>query len=66
VEFARNYGKPHLHLCAGDEAAADKLRTFFEYHDVKVLNLAGPRASKEPKVGQCVMALLDEVFGVLD
>ncbi len=37
---------------------------FFEYHDVKVLNLAGARASTEPKVGQFVLALLDEVLGV--
>ena len=37
---------------------------FFEYYDVKVLSVAGPRASKEPKVGQFVMALFDEVFGV--
>jgi len=65
-EFARKHGKPHLHLCAGNDTSADDLRTFFECHDVKVLNVAGPRASKEPKVGQFVMALLDEVFGVLD
>jgi hypothetical protein len=64
MEFARNHGKPHLHLCAGNDTSADDLRAFFEYHDVKVLNVAGPRASKEPKVGQFVMALLDEVLGV--
>ncbi len=56
MEFARKHGKPHLHLCA----------LFFEYHDVKVLNVAGPRASTEPKVGQFLMALLDEVLGILD
>jgi len=33
---------------------------------VKVLNVAGPRASTEPKVGQFVKALLDEVLGVPD
>jgi len=66
MEFARKYGKPHLHLCAGNDTSADNLRAFFEYHDVKVLNVAGPRASTEPRVGQFVMALLDEVLGVLD
>jgi hypothetical protein len=33
---------------------------------VKVLNVAGLRASTEPKIGQFVMALLDEVLGVPD
>jgi hypothetical protein len=66
MEFAWKHGKPHLHLCAGNDTSADNLRVFFKYHDVKVLNGAGPPASTEPKVGQFVMALLDEVLGVLD
>src|SRR5258708_38379112 len=64
MEFARKHGKPHLHLCAGNDTSAEQLRAFFEHHEVKVLNVAGPRASTEPKVGQFVMALLDEVLGV--
>ncbi len=66
MEFARKHGKPRLHLCAGIDTSADNLRALFEYHDVKVLNVAGPRASTEPKVGQFVMALLDEILGVPD
>ena len=66
MDFARQHKKPRLHLCAGDNVAADKLKAFIEEHHVKVLNVAGPRASKEPKVGQFVMVLLDEVLGVPD
>src|SRR5260370_27652702 len=66
MEFARKHGKPHLHLCAGNDTSANNLRSFFEYHDVKVLNVAGPRASTAPKVVQFVMALVDEVLGMLD
>src|SRR5258707_2959416 len=66
MEVARKRKKPHLHLCAGNDTSADNLRAFFEYHEVKVLNVAGPRASTEPNVGQFVMALLDEVLGVPD
>ena len=66
MEFARKHGKPHLHLCAGNDTSAEKLRAFFGCDDVKVLNVAGPRASTEPKVGQFVMALLDEVLGIPD
>ena len=41
MEFARKHGKPHLHLCAGNDTSAEKLRAFFERHEVKVLNVAG-------------------------
>jgi hypothetical protein len=51
MEFARKHKKPWLHLCAGETDAAGKLRLFVEKHRVKVLNVAGPRASKEPGVG---------------
>jgi Circularly permutated YpsA SLOG family len=62
VDFARKHQKPNLHLCARDKAAPDKLKAFVQDHGVKVLNVAGPRASKEPGVGEFVMRTLDEVF----
>ena len=63
VEFARGHGKPCMHLCAGDKRAADALRIFIEKHGVKVLNVASPRSSKEPGVGEFVMRTLQEAFG---
>jgi hypothetical protein len=63
VEFARAHQKPNLPLCAGDEAAAEKLRAFVQEHRVKVLNVAGPRASNEPGVGDFVMRTLEQAFG---
>jgi hypothetical protein len=60
VEFARVHKKRCLHLCAGDDAVVDKLKAFIEEHRVKVLNVAGPRASKEPRVGEFVMRTLEE------
>ena len=39
------------------------LKAFVEEHGVKVLNMAGPRASKEPGVGEFVMRTLEEAFG---
>jgi hypothetical protein len=62
LDFARKHKKPRLHLCAGDAAAADKLKAFIEEHRVKILNVAGPRASKEPGVGEFVMRTLDKAF----
>ena len=66
MEFARKHKKPRLHLHPGISEAADKLRVFMQENSVKILNVAGPRASTEPKLGQFVMALLDGVLGVLD
>jgi len=63
VEFARAHKKPNLHLCAGDKAAAEKLKAFVEEHRVKMLNVAGPRASKEPEVGEFVRRTLQAAFG---
>jgi hypothetical protein len=57
-EFAIALGKPCLHLHAGLDAAAT-LRGFFAENRVAVLNIAGPRESTEPGIGQFVMATLD-------
>jgi Circularly permutated YpsA SLOG family len=66
VDFARKHQKPNLHLCAGDKLASDKLVAFVQDHGVKVLNVAGPRASKEPGVGEFVVRTLEEAFGRYD
>lgn len=60
--FARKHRKPNLHLCAREKFSAQKLRAFVDEHRVKVLNVAGPRASKEPGVGEFVSRTLGEAF----
>lgn len=57
-EFAIALGKPCLHLHAGLDAAVE-LRDFLAKHPVTVLNIAGPRESTEPGIGQFVLAALD-------
>jgi Circularly permutated YpsA SLOG family len=66
IEFARKHKKANIHLCVRDKAAAEKLKAFTEEHRVKVLNVAGPRASNEPGVGEFVMRTLGEAFGFQD
>jgi len=49
-DLAAAYGKPCLHLSRvrdGDAAAA-KLRQFLQRHNIKTLNVAGPRLTTEP------------------
>jgi hypothetical protein len=64
ARLAREHDKPLLHL-HGEmpvaEAAA-RLRAFLDAHAVRVLNVAGPRASQEPDVGPFVQDVLAAAF----
>jgi hypothetical protein len=64
VELARRHEKPSLHLSAtsdGDKAAG-LLREFIRQHGIKVLNVAGPRASQAPSVAEFVTATLTKTL----
>jgi hypothetical protein len=46
----------------GQEDAAQALRDFVADNEIATLNVAGPRASKEPQVGKFVKEVLEEAF----
>ena len=60
MEAARKLGKPWLHLTSSLDAtrAARQLNAFIQRHRIAVLNIAGPRVSEEPGIGQFVEAIL--------
>jgi hypothetical protein len=61
VELARKHGKPIIHI-AWDGGAAlpgQELLRFIQDNKIKMLNVAGPRASKEPEVYGFVKATLE-------
>jgi hypothetical protein len=60
MEFARKHRKPNLHLCAGDRAAAEKLKAFTEEHRVK--SLTWPVHERATSPGDFVMRTLEEAF----
>ena len=64
VELARKHGRPVLHVskAGGVPAARVALRHFVAEHGIRVLNVAGPRASKEPEIGAFVRAVLDATW----
>jgi hypothetical protein len=62
VEFAGKQNKPLLHLHRGCGDAANALRYFVADHDIAILNIAGPRESEEPEVGEFVKSVLTEAF----
>jgi len=61
--FAERHGKPVLHVHPGlsYQPAVDVLR-FVHDHNIKVLNIAGTRGSKEPYIGKFVKKVLEEAF----
>ena len=63
AECAAKYGEPWLHLAKdapGDPAVM--LRDFLAAHAVKVLNVAGSRASKEPEVEKFVREVMGQTW----
>ena len=63
-KLAIQYGRPWIHLYAGlgTEAAAARLQEFVERYPVRVLNVAGPRASEESAIATFVTAVLSAAF----
>jgi hypothetical protein len=63
LRFARQLNKPCVHLSRNKSDPVLDLRAFVERHQIKVLNVAGPRASEEPEVGTFVREVLRNAFG---
>ncbi|MEW6302071.1 MAG: putative molybdenum carrier protein [Verrucomicrobiota bacterium] len=63
-QFARLHHKPCLHLVGQRPMAANarRLQQFVRRHRVKVLNVAGPRASHEPGAALLVKQILTAAF----
>ena len=63
AKLASDLGKPCLHLSGLQDASenARQMADFLRRHEVKILNVAGPRASGEPDVG----AFIQSIFGEL-
>jgi hypothetical protein len=62
LKLARSTAKPHLVVDLGvlteDEAAA-RIRSWLIATRIRVLNVAGPRASREPRIGAAVTRVLE-------
>lgn len=64
METAKRLRKPCLVLCEEEvaDSAVRLLKEFIRRHRVRVLNVAGSRASQEPRVGRWVKRVLDAAF----
>lgn len=64
-EFAIQYKKHWLHIDLKElslQEAAEKLSSWLKEHEIAVLNVAGPKAGKDPKVYEAVLRLLKETL----
>jgi hypothetical protein len=64
ADFAKKHGKRWLHLSerGSYESAGERLAAFIRENDIKVLNVAGSRGSKEPGVAAFVKRTLEDAF----
>jgi hypothetical protein len=64
-ELAKQHRKPWIHIDLETALYPDAARMVQEWvgwNGIKVLNIAGPRASKDPGIYQVTLDLLEEVF----
>ena len=66
ISLSKKLKKPHLHLHRGILAVSEKLVQFIEKHNIRRLNIAGSRESKEPGIYQWVGDSLSKAKGILD
>ena len=61
--LAARLKKPWMHISQSEAVdPAQELRLFIKAHSIKVLNVAGTRASKEPRIGDFVKQTLTAAF----
>ena len=63
IRFAEIHKKPWIHLSRdASRDPADELLEFVEMNQIRSLNVAGPRASGAPKIGEFVRDVLTRTF----
>jgi hypothetical protein len=65
-DSCRDFGKPVLHLASNVFTVTESailLSNFLREHTVRLLNVAGPRESQEPRAGRFARSVLDATFG---
>jgi hypothetical protein len=64
-DMVLHHGRPWLHIDLNNTEsfqAAKKIKSWLAEHKIEVLNVAGPRASKDPSIYQVTVDILKSVF----
>ena len=64
-EEAKRQGRPVLHVQLDDPVPIEMIRAWGEEHDVRVLNVAGPRASEAAGIYDGARNILDQLLARL-
>lgn len=64
-QMAQRRGRPVLHVRIADPAPVPMIRAWGEEHDVRILNVAGPRASEVEGIYESARAILDAFLDAL-
>lgn len=60
IDFAKKHQKPYLHVSKGESKLPEsEVTDFIKQHDIKLLNIAGSRESKEPGINEWVQQVLN-------
>ncbi len=62
AEYAQQINKPLLILKTDEPGRNEKIRQWIEKHNIKVLNIAGPRESTSPGIYDETMKILEMLF----
>jgi len=62
IEFAKKHGKPCIHISLADYIPSVTLQGFVEDYEIKVLNVAGSRETKEPGIWKWAYQVIEDSF----
>ena len=65
AEFAKKHKKHWIHIDLAELAikeASQRLDSWLTRHEIKVLNVAGPRGRKDPEIYEATLRLLEATF----
>lgn len=62
IQLSKKHGKPCLHISRNMYDQAERIVRFVNEHDIRVLNVAGSRESKDPGIHDWVKAILSYAF----
>lgn len=68
MHFCVEYGKPYLLIDSEEntaERAAELLAQFIARHHIAILNVAGPRASKQPRIYAYALAAMNALLNIV-
>jgi hypothetical protein len=64
--FCEQYGKPSFVIDLERALAIDAFAAWLRRHEVAILNVAGPRESKQSGIGRQAKAALEALFATID